>query len=125
MQLAGALSTVSIPEEMCVVCYSGRSESQPYLGFQAASPASLGCLCANSDQQFHRVGNIAEAKPEVLQLMWYPEKPGKYELEVCHLIRQRSEFELKRQIAPGVFEDRFLRRPGRKVPNDTESPKET
>jgi len=31
---------------------------------------------------FKRVGNIAEAKPEVLQLMWYPEKPGKYELEV-------------------------------------------
>ena len=31
---------------------------------------------------WRRVGNIAEAKPEALQLMWMPEKAGKYELEV-------------------------------------------
>jgi hypothetical protein len=36
----------------------------------------------NRIMDFKRIGNIAEAKPEVLQLMWYPEKHGKYELEV-------------------------------------------
>ena len=34
-----------------------------------------------------RIGNIAEAKPEVLQLMWMPDKQGKYELEVRRQIR--------------------------------------
>jgi len=36
----------------------------------------------NRIMDFKRIGNIAEAKPEALQLMWMPDKQGKYELEV-------------------------------------------
>ena len=46
------------------------------------APGGAGAPIRPDPAARRRVGNIAEAKPEALQLMWMPEKAGKYELEV-------------------------------------------
>lgn len=72
-----------------------------------------------------RIGNIAEAKPEALQLMWMPDKQGKYELEVRRQIRHPCArasggpsvsahllqliFLGGPHVDVGVYQDRFVR----------------
>ena len=72
---------------MRVVRHPRGPEPQPHHGLQAVRPARPGGAGAPvrpdpAAAAWRRVGNIAEAKPEALQLMWMPEKAGKYELEV-------------------------------------------